>query len=387
MKFSKRVDRFKSEIFASLNERKLALEREGRKVYNLSIGTPDFETPRHIREALIEAAQDPENWKYSLRDLPELTQAVCDYYRKRFGVELTPDMVTSCAGSQEGMGLVGLALCDEGDLAILPDPCYPVFMASAQMAGAEAFYYPMSKETNFLPDVKTIPEEVAKRAKYMIVSLPSNPTGSVGTPEVYREIIAFAKKYDILIIHDNAYSDIIFDDNHGESFLSYEGAKEVGVEFFSLSKLFNITGARVSFLLGRPDVVAAFKKVRGQIDFGMFLPIQRAAIAALTGPQDTVKNQCRDYQERRDALCGGLRSIGWNCPDSKGSMFVWVPIPEKFTSSVDFTIELLEKSGVLCVPGVSMGPSGEGFVRMALVYPPEKLKEIVQVIKESGILD
>lgn len=386
MQFSKRMDRFGDEIFASLNDRRLALEKAGKTIYNLSVGTPDFPIPEHIQNALIDAAKDPENWKYSLRDIPQLLESVCTYYKKRFQVDITPDMVTSCNGSQEGIGHIGLALCDEGDTVLLPTPCYPVFIAGAKMAGANVHYYPMTKETNFLPDVTTIPENVAKAARYMIVSLPANPMGSIGTPKVYEEIIAFAKKYDILIIHDNAYSDIIFDGNVGGSFLSYPGAMDVGVEFFSLSKSFDLTGARVSFCVGRPDVVAAFRKLRGQIDFGMFLPIQYAAIAALTGPTDIVKKQCLLYEERRDALCGGLRTIGWNVPDSKGSMFVWAPIPDGYASSMDFCMDLMEKSGVICTPGSSFGPLGEGYVRFALVLPPDKIKEAINAIDISGIL-
>ena len=194
-------------------------------------------------------------------------------------------------------------------------------------------------------------------------------------------------KYDILIIHDNAYSDIIFDGAVGNSFFNTPGAMDVGVEFFSLSKSFNVTGARISFLVGRRDVVAAFKKLRGQIDFGMFLPVQKAAIAALTGPLDMVKTQCGLYQQRRDALCGGLRSIGWNVPDSHGSMFVWAPIPAKYAKSMDFCLDLVEKSGVLCTPGSSFGPLGEGYVRFALTLPPERIAEAVKSIKVSGILD
>ena len=221
----------------------------------------------------------------------------------------------------------------------------------------------------------------------MVVSLPSNPMGSVGTPEVYEEIIAFAKKYDILIVHDNAYSDIIFDGNKGLSFLSYEGAKDVGVEFFSLSKSFDVTGARISFLVGRPDVVAAFRKLRSQIDFGMFLPLQKAAIAALTGPTDSVREQCMKYQERRDALCGGLRKIGWDCPDSHGSMFVWAPIPKHYKKSMDFCLDLIDKAGVIVTPGSSFGPLGEGYVRFALTMPPEKIAKALKAIQDSGILN
>lgn len=284
------------------------------------------------------------------------------------------------------MGHVGMVLCDPGDTVILPTPCYPVFIAGAQMAGAVPYYYPMTKETGFLPRVQDIPEDVARKAKYMVVSLPSNPTGSVASPDIYEELVSFAKKYDVLILHDNAYSDIIFDGATGGSFLQTPGALDVGCEFFSLSKSFNVTGARISFLIGRPDVIAAFRKLRGQIDFGMFLPLQKAAIAALTGPTESVKQQCVQYEERRDALCGGLRAIGWDCPDSHGSMFVWAHIPEGYDSSMVFCLDLMEKSGVICTPGSSFGPLGEGYVRFALVLPPDKIREAIAAIKDSGIL-
>ena len=386
MQLSKRMDRFGDEIFGALNQKKLELEKEGRTIYNLSVGTPDFRPADHIVSALTEAARDPDSWKYALRDLPELLDAVCAYYMDRFGVSITPDMVCSCYGSQEGMGHIGLALCDEGDTVLLPTPCYPVFIAGAKMAGAEPYYYPMVKETGFLPDVDSIPEDVARRARYMIVSLPSNPTGSIGSDDLYRRIIAFGKKYDIIILHDNAYSDIIFDGAYGGSFLNYPGAAEIGAEFFSLSKSFNLTGARISFLVGRPDVVGAFRKLRSQIDFGMFIPLQKAAIAALTGPRDMVRIQCGDYQARRDALCGGLRAIGWDVPDNRGSMFVWAPIPAAYDSSMAFCLDLIEKAGVICTPGVSFGPAGEGYVRFALVLPPDKLREAIDAIQRSGIL-
>ena len=386
MEFSKRMKLFGDEIFAALNDKKVALEAQGRTIYNLSVGTPDFAPAPHIRQALLDAADDPENWKYSLRDIPEMLQAVCSYYKRRFGVDITPDQVASCNGSQEGCGHIGMALCDEGDTVLLPNPCYPVFIAGAKLAGAVPFYYPLVKEHGFSPYVKDIPEDVARRAKYMIVSLPANPVGSVGTPALYEELVAFAKKYDILLIHDNAYSDIIFDGAEGHSLFNTPGAMDVGVEFFSLSKSFDVTGARISFLVGRPDVVAAFRRLRGQIDFGMFLPIQKAAIAALTGPLDMVRDQCTVYQQRRDALCGGLRSIGWDVPDSHGSMFVWAPIPPKYASSMDFCMDLVEKSGVLCTPGSSFGPAGEGYVRFALTMPAGQIAQAVQAIAESGIL-
>ena len=386
MRFSKRLDRFGDEVFASLNARRRELEAQGREVIDLSVGTPDFEPPAHVKEALVEAAKDSNKWKYALTDLPELTQAVIDYYASRFGVEgLEPNMIMSVNGTQEGMGRMASALLDEGDLVLVPDPCYPLFRASALIAGADLAVYPLSAETHFLPDVSRIDSAVADRAKYMVVSLPANPVGSVGTPEVYAQIIEFARAHDLLIVHDNAYSDIIFDGVEGHSFFENEGASEVGVEFFSLSKSFNMTGARVSFLVGRPDVIAAVRKLRAQSDYGMFLPIQRAAIAALTGPREQVREQERRYQERRDALCDGLESIGWERPNAHGSMFVWARLPRGRTDSMAFCLELMEKAGVIVTPGASFGPGGEGFVRMALVLPPEGLRRAVAAIEASGL--
>lgn len=381
MQFSKRLDAFGSEIFSALNNRRMELEAQGKTIYNMSVGTPDFHTPDLIKEALMEAAKDDDNWKYSLRDLPEMLDAVCAYYKKRFQVTITPDMVMSVYGSQEGMGHLGMALCDEGDVVLLPDPCYPVFAAGSLMAGAVPWYYPLTEEHDFLPYVAGIPEEIARKAKYMVVSLPSNPVGSIAVPGLYEEIVEFARKYDILIIHDNAYSDIIFDGEQGGSFLATPGAREVGVEFFSLSKSFNVTGARISFLIGRPDVIAALSKLRSQIDFGMFLPIQKAAIAALTGPLDSVKEQCKMYEERRDALCQGLADIGWELPNGKGTMFVWAKIPGGRMDSMDFCMELMEKAGVIVTPGASFGPHGEGYVRFALVLPPAKIREAVEAMR------
>lgn len=386
MQASQRLDRFGAEVFASLNNKLLALKAQGKTIYNMSVGTPDFKPYDHVVEALTQAAQDPEMWKYALRDLPELKQAVCDYYERRFGVSgITPSMVQSCNGTQEGVGHLGLALLDPGDTILVPDPCYPVFEAGAKIADAKLEYYPLVAEHNYLPYVAGIDPEVADRAKYMIVSLPANPVGSVGTPEIYEEIITFAREHDLLIVHDNAYSDIVFDGEPGGSFLQYPGALEVGVEFFSLSKSFNVTGARIGFLVGREDVVSAFAKLRSQIDFGMFFPIQKAAIACLNGPRDEVEAQRLKYQERRDALCDGLEGLGWERPNAHGSMFVWAKLPGGRTDSMAFCEELMEKAGVVVTPGASFGPSGEGHVRMALILPPDQIALAVEAIREAGL--
>lgn len=386
MEFSKRLDLFGDEVFAALNARRRELEAAGRRVFDLSVGTPDFRPPEHVVEALRASAADPEMWKYSLHDTDELLDAVCAYYERRYGVAgITPDMVMSCRGTQEGLVHVCAALSDPGDVALVPDPCYPVFQNATLLAGARPAYYRLTAEHDFLPHLADVPAEVADAARYLIVSLPANPVGSVGTPEVYDEVIEFAREHDLVVIHDNAYSDIVFDGPAGGSFLARPGALEVGVEFLSLSKSFNVTGARLSFLVGRPDVVAAARKLRSQIDLGMFYPEQAAAVAALTGPRDSVERQRLLYQERRDALCDGLESIGWERPNAHGSMFVWARLPGGRTDSAAFVLELMERAGVIVTPGSSFGPSGEGYVRMALVLPPEQLREVVAAIAAAGI--
>lgn len=384
MKFSKRLDNFDNEVFSSLNARRRELEAQGRHVIDLSVGTPDFEPAPHVVQTLLEEAAKPENWKYALHDEDGLLEAVCDYYQRRFGVTITPDMVMVVSGTQEGMGHLAMALVDEGETVLVPDPCYPVFSGAVHIAGGTPVFYPLVEENGFLPDVTTIPDDVADEAVYMVVSLPANPVGSVGTRENYESIIDFARDHDVLVVHDNAYSDIVFDGPAAGSFLGVPGALDVGVEFFSLSKSFNVTGARMSFLIGRPDVIAALRKLRGQIDFGTFLPLQRAAKAALLGPLEGVEEQRMRYQERRDALCDGLEAIGWERPNAHGTMFVWAKLPEGHDDSMAFAMELMEKAGVIVTPGASFGPHGEGYVRFALVLPPEGLREAVDAIEAAG---
>ncbi len=382
---SKRLSGFRTGIFAALDEKKAQFAREGKKVYNLSVGTPDFAPPKHVVEALCNSAQDPENWKYSLRDTDELLQTASEYYKDRFGVDISPDCMMSVHGTQEGMGLLGTAICDTGDVVLLPNPGYPIFEAGSMLAGADMHFYNLTEENGFLPVFGDIPEDILKSAKYIVMSYPSNPVGACAPKSVYEELISIAKKYDIIVINDNAYSDIVFEPNESFSFLSLEGASEVGVEFLSLSKSFSVTGARISFLSGKKEVVDALKLLRTQIDFGMFYPVQHAAIAAMKGSRECVEFARNEYKNRRDALCEGLRNIGWDVADSMGTMFVWAKIPGGFTSSVHFVTELFEKTGVLCTPGSAFGSMGEGYVRFALVLPPKKLKEIADIIGNSNI--
>ena len=383
--FSSLINDFKPGIFGALNERKEELLRAGRKVYNLSVGTPDFRPAPHVMKAMQEACGKAENYKYSLADMPELLEAVQYRYEKRFGVHIGTDEVMSVYGSQEAMAHIGMVFCDPGDVILVPNPGYPMFEMSGIMAKADVQYYNIEEKNGYLPDLDSIPEAVLKRTKYMIVSYPLNPVCVCAPDDFYERLIAFAKKHDIVILHDNAYSDITFNGGPGRSFLSFEGAKDVGVEVYSLSKSYNLTGARISFVVGNKDIISRFRLLRSQIDYGIFYPVQIAAIAALTGPDDFIEEQRQQYAARNRALCGGLRSIGWDVPDSQGTMFVWAKIPEGYESSADFCMKLMERTGVIVTPGSAFGSNGEGYVRMALVVDADVIDEIIRVLDASGI--
>lgn len=388
MEFKKadRLEHFKTGVFAALDEKKNELIKAGRTVYNLSVGTPDFEPSEHIMKAVSEAVNIPENYKYSLIDSEEMLAAVVDYYADRYKTSVSTDEITAVRGTQEGMGHLGMAILNPGDVVLLPDPGYPVFEAGSYLGGAEIYYYPLLRENNFLPVIEDIPEDILYKAKYIVLSYPSNPVGAAAPKEMYVKMIEYAKKYNFAIINDNAYSDIIFDGREGFSFLSLPGAKDVGVEFFSLSKSFNVTGLRISFCIGNKSIIDALKLLRSQYDFGMSYPAQKAAIAALKGPRDNVRKQCEMYEERRDALLNGLRKYGWDVPNSQGTMFVWLPVPEGYTSA-SFCEALIDKAGVIGTPGTSFGPLGEGYIRFALTKPAEELAAIADVIGKSGVLD
>ena len=393
IKFAERMRNYEEGIFQVLNEKKLEREKAGKKVYNFSVGTPDFQPPKHIIEALCKAAEKPENYKYSLRDIPELTDAVIQRYSKRYGVDLRENEIMSVYGSQEGITHIAFTLVNPGDVVLVPNPGYPIFSIGPSLAGANITTYNLYKDRGYLPDLNEIAEKHGKnapagqKAKAIIVSYPLNPVCKCAPDSFYEELIRFAKENDIFIIHDNAYSAIVYDGKTGRSILSFEGAKEVAVEFYSLSKSFNYTGARMSFVVGNSEFVSMFKKLRSQIDYGIFLPVQYGAIAALTGPDDCVIDQCRQYEERRNALCDGLTNIGWNFERSQGTMFAWTKIPDKFgEDDVSFVMELFEATGVLCTPGSSFGSLGKGHVRFALVLPVEVINEAVNVIDDSNIL-
>lgn len=386
IRFADRMQDYEEGIFQVLNEKKNERIAQGKQVYNLSVGTPDFHPQPYVMEAVQRAAQNPENYKYALADLPKLTEAVQNRFARRYSVELKKEEITSVYGSQEGIAHLGFCLLNPGDEVLVPNPGYPIFSVGPSLAGAKLVHYDLTEKNGWLPDLEAL-SEAARRAKLMIVSYPLNPICKCAPRSFYEKLIPWAKAHNLLIVHDNAYSDILYDGREGISILSIPGAKEVCVEFYSLSKSFDYTGARVAFLVGNQAVVQSLKRLRSQIDYGTFLPVQYGAIAALNGPDEAVERQKKEYEDRRNALCRGLSSIGWEVPDSEGTMFAWAKIPEKYgEDDARFVMELMEKSGVLCTPGSSFGSLGKGYVRFALVLPVETIREAVAGVARSGIL-
>ncbi len=378
--FSDKANSFKPNIFNILNERKAKMIEKGHTVYDLFVGTPDFKPAQHVIDAVVEASKDALNYRYSLGDTKELKGAVQRWYDRRYGVALDEDEILSVAGTQEGFAHVALTVCNPGDLVLVPNPGYPVFEVGPYLNDAVIGYYELDKNNHYMPMLDRIDEETAKKAKMIIVSYPLNPACTCADKKFYEELIEFAKKYNILVVHDNAYSEIEYDGRTGFSFLSIPGAKEVGIEFNSLSKTYNLTGIRISFALGNKEVIKKFKTIRSQFDYGTSYIVQKAAVAALDGPQEGVNKQCLEYQKRRDALCGGLNDIGWKVPYSEGTMFVWAPVPSGFKNSDDFCMQMLENTGVLCTPGSAFGSRGEGHVRFALVLDTDTIKKAVGLI-------
>lgn len=388
MKFSRRMEHFGENIFTTLLNMKKEIEKSGGEVIDLSVGAPNIPPADHVIQALVEAAADKGNYIYAIKDLDELHQAVAQWYQRRYGVVIDPDTeVTSLLGSQEGLAHIGLAVVDEGDVVLVPDPCYPIFGDGPLLAGAQLYPMPLRKENNYLIDLNQIPAEIAEKAKLMVVSYPNNPTSAMAPSSFYEELIQFAKKYEILVLHDNAYSELVFDGEPGRSFLEYPGAKDIGVEFNSLSKTYGLAGARIGFCIGNARVVAQVAKLKSNMDYGMFLPIQKAAVAAITGDQTSVQVTREAYRKRRDCFCDGCTSIGWKMERCPATMFVWAKIPEGFSSSEVFVKELLVKAGVLVTPGSAFGESGEGFVRIALVKDEPDIRRAIDNIKKSGLLN
>lgn len=387
MEFSEKFGNIKENILVELDTKSKEMLARGEEVINLSIGTPDIPPADYVIKAVSEAFLSADNYKYGITESKELLDAVVYWYKNRYGVELSHENIVAVNGSQEGIAHIAFPLCNPGDIVLVPDPCYQIFAFGPTMADVELYYMPLLKENDYVIDLDAIPEETARKAKMMVVSYPNNPTTATAPREFYEKLVAFAKKYDIIVIHDNAYSELVYDDEPGHSFLETEGAMDVGIEFNSLSKSYNLTGLRLSFAIGNAEILKRFRAFRSQIDYGMCLGVQKAAISALTGDQTYVADVRNEYRKRRDTLINGLNSIGWKVPTTKATMFAWLPIPPKFKSSYKFSVELLEKAGVLVVPGASFGDLGEGYVRAALVHDCRGLERAIEKIKESGILD
>ena len=386
MEFAKRMEQFGEGVFSRLAEMRKNRVAEGKEVFDLSIGAPNIPPAKRIMEVMAKAVMEPKNYVYAINDTQEMLQAVAQWYQRRYGVTLDADTeICSLLGSQDGLSHIALSILDAGDVMLVPDPCYPIFADGPRLAGAELYYMPQKKENDYVIQLQDIPEEVAKKAKFMLVSYPNNPTAAMAPESFYHELVAFARNYDIIVLHDNAYSELVFDGRSWGSFLSIPGAKDVGVEFNSLSKTYGLAGARVGYCLGNSRVVSMLKTLKSNMDYGMFLPIQAAAVEAITGDQSVVAETRAAYERRRDVLCDGLIAAGWQMDKPPGTMFVWAPVPEQYADSESFVSDLLDKTGVLVTPGSAFGPSGEGYVRMALVQSEEDMQRIVEAVKQSGI--
>ena len=386
MEFAKRMEQFGEGVFSRLAEMRRRRVAEGKEVFDLSIGAPNIPPAKRIMEVMAKAVMEPKNYVYAINDTQEMLQAVAQWYQRRYGVTLDADTeICSLLGSQDGLSHIALSILDAGDVMLVPDPCYPIFADGPRLAGAELYYMPQKKENDYVIQLQDIPEEVAKKAKFMLVSYPNNPTAAMAPESFYHELVAFARKYDIIVLHDNAYSELVFDGRSWGSFLSIPGAKDVGVEFNSLSKTYGLAGARIGYCLGNSRVVSMLKTLKSNMDYGMFLPIQAAAVEAITGDQSVVAETRAAYERRRDVLCDGLIAAGWQMDKPPGTMFVWAPVPEQYADSESFVRDLLDKTGVLVTPGSAFGPSGEGYVRMALVQSEEDMQRIVEAVKQSGI--
>jgi LL-diaminopimelate aminotransferase len=376
MKFADRIEKLPPYLFAQISKKVAAKKAMGIDVISFGIGDPDLPTPHHILDALSEAAADPANHRYpETEGLPDFRRAVADWYERRFGVTLDPDKeVISLIGSKEGIGHIALCFIDPGDVALVPDPAYPVYEIGTMFAGGSSFAMPLLEENGFLPDFDAIPRDVADRAKLMWLNYPNNPTGAVAGRDFFERAVHFAKRHDIAICHDGPYSEVAYDEYVPVSFLEAKGAMDVGVEFHSLSKSYNMTGWRIGMCVGNPRIVDALMRVKSNIDSGVAQAIQRMAIAALEGPQESIAEHNAIYQRRRDKVVDALRGLGLRVTPPKASLYVWAKVPEGMTSA-QFAERLLDEAAVIVTPGNGYGPNGEGYVRLSLTLADDRIDE------------
>jgi LL-diaminopimelate aminotransferase len=376
MQLARRIEKLPPYLFVEIS-RKIAEKRaQGVDVISFGIGDPDIPTPPHVIDALVDAARDPASHRYpETEGLPEFRRAVAEWYERRFGLSLDPQReVLSLIGSKDGIGHIALCFVDPGDLALVPDPGYPVYAVGTLFAGGEPYYLPLSEENGFLPDLDAVPPDVARRAKLLWLNYPNNPTGAVADLDFFERAVAFARRYDLAVCHDGPYSEVAFDGYRPVSFLQAPGAREVGVEFHSLSKTYNMTGWRIGMAVGNAAMIDALMRVKSNLDSGVPQAIQRMAIAALEGPQGCIDAHNAVYQRRRDRLVEALRAMGLAVQPPRASLYVWARVPERYTS-MGFAARLLDDVGVVVTPGVGYGAAGEGYVRLSLTIPDDRLEE------------
>ncbi|HIE16778.1 MAG TPA: aminotransferase class I/II-fold pyridoxal phosphate-dependent enzyme [Dehalococcoidia bacterium] len=376
MKLSHRLDKLPPYLFVEINRRIAQKRNQGEDVVSFAIGDPDIPTPAHIIEHLCQAAYDACNHRYpETAGLPELCQAIAHWYDKRFGVTLDPgNEVLPLLGSKEGIGHVSFCLLDPGDIALVPDPGYPVYSMSTLLAGGKPYLLSLTEENDFLPDFGAIPDEIARKARLLWLNYPNNPTGAVAGLEFFQEAVRFARKYDLAICHDAPYTEVAFDGYRPPSFLQLPEAKEVGIEFHSLSKTYNMTGWRVGMAVGNARLINALFRFKSNLDSGIPQAIQQAAIKALTGPQECIAEHNAIYQRRRDKLVNTINEVGLRARLPKAGFYVWAKVPQGYTS-LEFTSELLDKANIAVTPGVGYGNAGEGYIRLSLTLPDDRLDE------------
>ena len=384
---AKRMKDFHSSIFLNLKEEKLKYEQEtGNNTIDFSIGSPNISPDPVIIDTMAEAVKKPENYKYAINELPELKEAVQTWYKNRYEVDLSTEEIVLLQGSQEALSNLPLVYCDPGDGVLVPDPYYPVYVDAPRWAGADILFMPLKKENNYLIDFDAISAEDRKKAKMMIVCYPNNPTCATAPDSFYEQLIQFAKENEILVLHDNAYSELVFDGKIGKSFLSYPGAKEVGVELNSFSKTYGMAGARLGVLVGNKTIVQQYKMLKSNMDYGIFLPVQYAGVQALKKGGQSIESTRSQYQHRRDCMVSSFKEAGWDIQPSPATMFLWAEIPQTYENSFEFTKDLLKKTGIVVTPGESFGSQGKRFVRLALVQDEDAIYEAARRLKNSQIL-
>lgn len=383
MRLSARLDKIPPYLFAEIDRRIDEKKAQGVDVISFGVGDPDVPTPGSIVDALCAESHKPEHHRYpSYFGLAEFRESAARWFERRFGVALDPGLqILPLMGSKEGVAHIALALLDPGDLALVPEPSYPVYAMGTLLAGAESHFLPLTTGNGFLPDLESVPPDVARRSKILWLNYPNNPTGAIASNEFFERAIEFARTYGLVLAHDNAYSEITYDGYVAPSLFQFKGAMEIGVEFHSLSKTFNMTGWRIGFVCGNHEVIEALGTIKTNIDSGIFNPVQLAAVEALDHGEKTLPDMVKLYQSRRDLLVSELAGLGWEISPPQGSIYLWMPVPPGF-DSVGFSTHVLDKAGVFFTPGNAYGPSGEGYVRLSLTVPDDKIKEAMARLKE-----